>query len=105
MIPRIQLDDQVSDAINDQLLYVTDANRLVLLSLNEVKKFQPTKAQMDRSKNFKSYSKSKTNKFQNLAVSEIKQVNSFCLFQQQDIRDFKKKDDFVASFSEFVYFE
>lgn len=90
MIPRMQVDDSYSDYSKDGSLgiYVTNAGQLDLLSLADIDKFVP-KIETNRH--------NKLHVFPDDSVSPIISVN---VFDNQDIRDFKKKDDLVVCFSE-----
>ena len=99
-MPRIQLDDRIADLIGRPLLYLTEGEKLAALDLLEIEKFQPSSLQIETSKKYWPPGKKKYTNIRN----ELQPLYSFDVFERQDIRDFRKKDDLIVSFSELDIF-
>ena len=105
MIPKIQIDDQVSEQIGSPMLYLTNANELISLSLDDVKKSKPLTdfssliSHPNSSKYFK-YANLNSKKMNFGFQNQISPIDVFKFYENHDIKDFKKKDDIIATFSE-----
>jgi hypothetical protein len=98
MMPRIQLDDELESMVGSPVMYVTNAGRLELLRLDEVNRYE---MRNDQTELLLKSAKSYTNKSTTALRNEIAVMGLFEIFSDQDIRDFRKKDNLVVSFSEY----
>ena len=94
MLPHIQLDDETNTTLNHSSLYLTDANKLIWINLNEIEKYESTPFQIQQLN-----SKSLPIKPKNKIINKIPIIKSFNVFEDQDIRGFKKKDNIMLCFS------
>jgi hypothetical protein len=98
MLPRIQLDDQL---LESPMLYVTNASQLALVNVDDVGRYVAKKglAEMDSFRTAAEYAK----KSHVATRTNINSLNTPDLFNFQDIRDFKKKNNVIVSFSEYLF--
>ena len=95
MLPRLQIDEQITDIYNFSSLFITDANRLIWLNLEDVKAYRPNNYQAKQlnQKRFPPY-------LAKQQLNSIEILKSFEVFPQNDIRNFLIKDSIFVSMAE-----
>ena len=96
MLPHIQLDDDTNNTLNHPSLYLSDANKLIWINANDIEKYEPSPFQLQQL-NSKSLPYQAKNK--NKSINNIAMIKSFDIFEDQDIKGFKKKDNIMVCFS------
>ena len=95
MLPHIQLDDDTNNTLNHPSMYLSDANKLIWINTNDIEKYEPTPFQLEQLNSKYLPNQAKNRK----SINNIAMIKSFDVFEDQDIKGFKKKDNIMVCFS------